>query len=163
MQIIESAQFWEVDVYEEQINLAIWEIPISNDLLDRQSSEQGRDEVTYFYIGDVFGIYLGLSLALCMPIFKKKSLWRFLGECSKLFIVVTCCFLNYTNFPDFSICQIYQFFVDVHQSELSWYNYLRQRLRTEYRKIVYHSQNSGVENAELTLLNWISEFPKCLL
>ena len=70
------------------------------------------------------------------------------------------CFLNYANFPDFSNCQIYQFFVDVHLSELSWFNYLRQRLRTEYRKIVYHSQNSGIENAELTLLSWISEFPK---
>ena len=30
-----------------------------NDLLDRQSSEWGRDEVTYLYVGDVFGIYLG--------------------------------------------------------------------------------------------------------
>ena len=27
-----------------------------NDLLDRQSSERGRDEVTYSYVGDVFGI-----------------------------------------------------------------------------------------------------------
>ena len=25
-----------------------------NDLLDRQSSERGKDEVTYFYVGDVF-------------------------------------------------------------------------------------------------------------
>jgi len=29
------------------------------ELLDRQSSEWGRDEVTYFYVRDVFGIYLG--------------------------------------------------------------------------------------------------------
>ena len=29
-----------------------------NDLLDRQSSEQGGDEVTYFYVGDVFCIHL---------------------------------------------------------------------------------------------------------
>ena len=35
-----------------------------NDLLDRQSSGRGRDEVTYFSV-----IY---TLALCMPIFKKK-------------------------------------------------------------------------------------------
>ena len=27
-----------------------------NDLLDRQSSEWGRDEVTYFYVEEVFGI-----------------------------------------------------------------------------------------------------------
>ena len=27
-----------------------------NDLLDRQSSERGKDEVTYFYVGDVFCI-----------------------------------------------------------------------------------------------------------
>ena len=33
-----------------------------NDLLDRQSSEQNSDEVTYFYVGDLF----------CMPIFKKN-------------------------------------------------------------------------------------------
>ena len=25
-----------------------------NDLIDRQSSERGKDEVTYFYVGDVF-------------------------------------------------------------------------------------------------------------
>ena len=30
-----------------------------NDLLDRPSSWRGRDEVTYFYVGDVFCIYLG--------------------------------------------------------------------------------------------------------
>ena len=35
---------------------------------DRQSSERGRDEVTYFYVGDVF-LY---TLALSMPIFKKN-------------------------------------------------------------------------------------------
>ena len=41
-----------------------------NDLLDRQSFERGRDEVTYFYIKDVFGkrIY---TLAQSVPIFKK--------------------------------------------------------------------------------------------
>ena len=30
-----------------------------NDLLGRQSSERGKDEVTYFYVGDVFCIHLG--------------------------------------------------------------------------------------------------------
>ena len=34
-----------------------------NDLLDRQSSGRGRDEVTYFYVGDVFCIYLGTMYA----------------------------------------------------------------------------------------------------
>ena len=41
-----------------------------NDLLERESSERGKDEVSYFYVGDVF----------CMPIFKKKSSGRFLGK-----------------------------------------------------------------------------------
>ena len=30
-----------------------------NDFLDRQSSERDKDEVTYFYVGDVFYIHLG--------------------------------------------------------------------------------------------------------
>ena len=30
-----------------------------NDLLERQRSERGKDEVSYFYVGDVFCIYLG--------------------------------------------------------------------------------------------------------
>ena len=34
-----------------------------NDLLDRQSSERGQDEVTYFYVGDVFCIHLGTKYA----------------------------------------------------------------------------------------------------
>ena len=54
-----------------------------NDLLDNQSSEQGKDEVTYFYVGDVFVYTLGLS----MPIFKKKCSRRFLGKCSKLWVL----------------------------------------------------------------------------
>ena len=41
-----------------------------NDLLDRQSSEWGRDEVTYFDVGDVFGIYLGPMYAN----FQEKNL-----------------------------------------------------------------------------------------
>ena len=39
--------------------------PISkvlNDLLGRQSSGLGRDEITYFYVGDIF-VY---TLALCV-------------------------------------------------------------------------------------------------
>ena len=30
-----------------------------NDLLERQSSKRGKDEVSYFYVGDVFCIHLG--------------------------------------------------------------------------------------------------------
>ena len=29
-----------------------------NDLLSRQNSERGRDEVTFFYVGDLFCIHL---------------------------------------------------------------------------------------------------------
>ena len=34
-----------------------------NDLLDRQSSQRSRDEVTQFYVGDVFCIHLGSKYA----------------------------------------------------------------------------------------------------
>ena len=34
-----------------------------NDLLDRQSSERGKDEVTYFFVGDFFWIHLGTKYA----------------------------------------------------------------------------------------------------
>ena len=34
-----------------------------NDFLDRQSSERVKDEVTYFYVGDVFCIHLGTKYA----------------------------------------------------------------------------------------------------
>ena len=34
-------------------------IRLYNDLLERQSSERGKDEVTYFYVGDFFCIHLG--------------------------------------------------------------------------------------------------------
>ena len=34
-----------------------------NDLLGRQSSERGKDEVSYFYVRDVFCIYLGTKYA----------------------------------------------------------------------------------------------------
>ena len=34
-----------------------------NDLLERQSSERGKDEVSYFYVGDVFCIHLGTKYA----------------------------------------------------------------------------------------------------
>ena len=34
-----------------------------NDLLDKQSSERSRDEVTYFYVGDVFCKHLATMYA----------------------------------------------------------------------------------------------------
>ena len=34
-----------------------------NDLLERESSERGKDEVSYFYVGDVFCIHLGTKYA----------------------------------------------------------------------------------------------------
>ena len=34
-----------------------------NDLLYKQSSERGKDEVTYFYDGDIFCIHLGTKYA----------------------------------------------------------------------------------------------------
>ena len=34
-----------------------------NDLLERQSSKQGKDEVLYFYVGNVFCIHLGTKYA----------------------------------------------------------------------------------------------------
>ena len=34
-----------------------------NDLLERQSSERVKDEVSYFYVGDVFCIHLGTKYA----------------------------------------------------------------------------------------------------
>ena len=33
-------------------------VQYNNDLLERQSSEWGKDEISYFYIGDVFCIHL---------------------------------------------------------------------------------------------------------
>ena len=54
-----------------------------NDLLGRQNSERGMDEVTFFYVGDLFLF----PLTLIMPIFKKKSPRRFLEKMPKLFIV----------------------------------------------------------------------------
>ena len=34
-----------------------------NDLLERQSSERGKDEVSCFYVGDIFCIHLGTKYA----------------------------------------------------------------------------------------------------
>ena len=52
-----------------------------NGLLDNQSSEQGKDEVTYFYVGDIFCIHLGTK---CAYFQEKIFAERFLGKSSKL-------------------------------------------------------------------------------
>ena len=41
-----------------------------NDLLGRQNTERGMDEVTFFYVGDLFCIYLGTKYAN----FQEKNL-----------------------------------------------------------------------------------------
>ena len=53
-------------------------------VLARQNYEQGMDEVTFFYVGGPF-LY---TLALSMPIFKKKSRRRFLEKMPKLCIIL---------------------------------------------------------------------------
>ena len=68
-----------------QISLRIEVVSHYNGYLDRLSCRRGRGEVTYFFVGTFF-VYI---LTLSMPIFKKKSSRRFLGESSKHFIVVT--------------------------------------------------------------------------
>ena len=45
------------------INVTTLLVKHYNDLLDRRSSGRGRDDVTYFYVGDVFCIYLGTTYA----------------------------------------------------------------------------------------------------
>ena len=67
--------------FQESLNTLL--VKYYNDLLDRQCSGRDRDEVTYFYVGDVFCIYKkhpqhrSTLALLCMLIFKKKSLRRF--------------------------------------------------------------------------------------
>ena len=56
-----------------------------NDLPGVQRAERNRNEVTFFYVGDVLCIHLGSKYAD----FQEKTSRRFLGKSSKLFIVVT--------------------------------------------------------------------------
>ena len=55
-----------------------------NDLLDRQSSGQDRDEVTNLYVGDVFCI----SLDTIYPDFQENIFVEISEKTPKLFIVV---------------------------------------------------------------------------
>ena len=48
-----------------------------NDLLYKQNSERGRDEVTYFYVGDIFCIHLGTKYAdFQEKIFAEIFSWK---------------------------------------------------------------------------------------
>ena len=51
-------------------NLTTLLVKYFNDLLDDQSSERSRDEVTFFYVGDVLCIHLGSKYAN----FQEKNL-----------------------------------------------------------------------------------------
>ena len=53
------------------------------DLFDRQSSERGKDEVTYFYVGDVFCIHLGTKY----DDFQEKIFAEISGKSSKLCVL----------------------------------------------------------------------------
>ena len=77
-----------------------------NDLFDRQSSERGKDEVTYVYVGDVFVYTLGLSTSAD---FHERFLWK----SSKLWVLHKDFFLKigilspkvYTkNVPNIDVC-----------------------------------------------------------
>ena len=48
---------------DAEISLHTLLVKYYNDLLGRQSSERGRDEVTFFYVGDLFCIHLGTMYA----------------------------------------------------------------------------------------------------
>ena len=56
-----------------------------NTLLDRLNSERDKDEVTYFYVGDVFCIHLGTKYAD----FQEKIFAEISGKSSKFFVVLT--------------------------------------------------------------------------
>ena len=50
-------------VYTRGENLTTLLVKYFNDLLGDQSSERSRDEVTFFYVGDVLCIHLGSKYA----------------------------------------------------------------------------------------------------
>ena len=47
-----------------------------NDLLERRSSERGKDEVSYFYVGDVFCIHLGTKYADFQEKISAEISWK---------------------------------------------------------------------------------------
>ena len=58
-QIIEVSNIQSTDA---EISLHALQVKYYNDLLGRQSSERGMDEVTYFYFGELF----------CVKVYTKK-------------------------------------------------------------------------------------------
>ena len=60
MEILKSNMIRYTDV---QINLDIAVVSHYNDYLDRLNCRRGRGEVIYFYVGNVFYIYLGSKYA----------------------------------------------------------------------------------------------------
>ena len=65
-------------------NLTTLLVKYFNDLLGDQSSERSRDEVTFFYVGDVLCIHLGTTYAN----FQEKTTPETSGKSYKVFIVV---------------------------------------------------------------------------
>ena len=47
-----------------------------NDLLERQSSKWGKDEVSYFYVGDVFCMHLGTLYANFQETSMTKEIFQ---------------------------------------------------------------------------------------
>ena len=54
-----SSQKFSMYTYRREQNFTHLLVKHYNDLLDKRSSERGKDEVTYFYVGNIFCIYLG--------------------------------------------------------------------------------------------------------
>ena len=71
-------------------------VKYNNHLLDKQSFERSRDEVTYFYVGDVFCKHLGTMYAD----FQEKIFAEISGKKFQTFRCVTICiyFLTETRY-----------------------------------------------------------------
>ena len=69
---------------QESLNALL--VKYYNDLLDSQSSGRGRNMKSHTSMLETFFVY---TMALWLPIFKKKSSRRFLEKTPKLFIDIT--------------------------------------------------------------------------
>ena len=58
---------------DAEISLNTLLVKYFNDLLGRQSSERGRDEVTSFYVGDLFCIHLDIKYAIEVKWFDEMD------------------------------------------------------------------------------------------
>ena len=61
---------------DAEISLHTLLVKYYNDLLGRQSSERGRDEVTFFYVGDLFCIHLGTKYANFQEKNLREDFWK---------------------------------------------------------------------------------------